>query len=500
MLDHKVNEEENLVQICLRILSLKEVITNRFEFLLPIFPLNTELFVLSHYFLNYILYEPSDKNVYLKKLSVLKQQITIEINKQDVLYSLEEAAFVLGCDLSIETMGNILWSSKNSTVMLELSEKTSSNLNINSIIPKTIRDKHNMILNHYFRYPKDEFVNKMNHLWMLTASNQLFTISAVLKLYFDSNNLQIVTWIRRENGKISLILDEMGNIDSYGTYFNLISHLPMEFPFTNTNISIFLFMPHFIIHFLNYFYGLNNFKLKDFNYAWLDDTYFFIFKDMQAKLIELSKMLSANKEKKESYAQVLAEYLTKLNYSEIVEIYRVNLQTSFKTVSRPDFEFTYCVVTIQLYEQVEDEFTEEKFLQYKLFIDKLRIDESLKLSIQKYDERLTEETTKKQSLSDIDKAKGAMVIHGSRNSNENSNLDETMNNPEALKFKAIEIIKKLFTKNFNPLLENEVPSEIRKTWISVVNSFIQKKNSVISTIIESHVGKLTRNSPEQVQL
>lgn len=383
-----------------------------------------------------------------------------------------------------------------------------------------------------------------------------------VKLYFEDSGLHLISFIRQTTDKTSIIINEFGEIDSYGENFFKMAGLEYDFCFTYSNISIFAFMPQMIIQFLNFFYGLENFKIQDFPYSSLDDTFFIVFKDMNPKILDLSKILKNAKDNKEVYAMELYKFLNGLEFDSIEKVYRVRLKSSHFVYKKAETCVKFWDLKFFDFIEVTDKFTIDHFNQQKCFLEKIKFDESLKVSIEKYNNRLMETQNDHASQQNVEEALiNSQAIHSNnhdegvipekkrrkskssgyekideeetesflhvrspqglgdedeedlrrnrrmshrRTANflakqEKAHIAEKNNELEVYKATAINIIRKLFTKNFNPLKDKEIPSGTRKKWIDSINNYIQKRNSIISTIVEYHIGELTRESAASIR-
>ncbi len=546
-----------LKKTCDNILQYKKSIKNLFSELEQIIKLNVELYQLSYYYHNHIIFEPMEARLYDKKITNLKQQISVEFRKENYLYPLDKNAFVISASFQAENIGHVIWASRNAKEILEIDEKLLRSLHINSIMPKVISNVHDDFLLQYLKVARSNLVNNYKDLWALTYKKKLLSMKMCVKLYFEDNGLHLISFIRQTTDKTSIIINEFGEVDSYGENFFKMAGLEYDFCFTYSNISIFAFMPQMIIQFLNFFYGLENFKIQDFPYSCLDDTFFIVFKDMNPKILDLSKILKNAKDNKEVYAMKLYKFLNSLEFETIEKVYRVRLKSNHFVYRKAETCVKFWDLKFVDFIDVTDKFTIDHFNQQKCFLEKIKFDESLKVSIEKYNNRLMEnqmDHPSQQNLDDI--MPNSQQIHGTSreeggvsdrrrhrsrtNGYEKVDEDETesflhMKSPQGLevdndeesrrdrrashrktatfltkqekahsadksneleihKATAINIIRKLFTKNFNPVKDKEVPSGTRKKWIDSINNYIQKRNSIISTIVEYHIGNLTRKS------
>ncbi len=552
-----------LKRVCDNILQYKQSIKDLFSDLEQIIRLNIELYQLSFYYHNHVIFEPMEAKLFDKKVTLLKQQISLEFGRDNFLYALDKNAFVVSASFQTENLGNVIWASRNAKEILEIDEKLLRSLHINTIMPKVISSIHDEFLIQYLNIAKSRIVNGYMELWALTYKKKLLSMKMCVKLYFEPAGLHLISFIRKTSDKNSLIINEYGEIDSFGENFNKMSNTDYDFGFTYSHISIFSFMPQMIIHFLNFFYGLEKFKIQDFPYTLLDDTFLMVFKDMGTKILDLSKVLKLHKDSKEAYAKALYNYLTELSFDNLEKVYRVRLKNNFFSYIKTEVSVKFWDLKIVDYIDVTDLFTAEHFNQQKCFLEKIKFDESLKVSIEKYNNRLMEHELEEQAESKREDTMNISQVHSPRvrddpkirNSRRSTNfniqmdfIDESENESffnkkhtlyqeehedsganrrsqrkitngrrstvkfiqkatektgnveknnelEVYKATAINIIRKLFTKNFNPLKEKEIPSGSRKRWIDSVNNYIQKRNSIISTIVDYHIGEFIRKHP-----
>jgi hypothetical protein len=543
-----------LRKVCDNILQYKKKIKNLFSDLEEIIKLNVELYQLSFYYHNHVIFEPMEAKLYDKKITMLKQQISIEFGRENFLYTIDKNAFVASVSFQTENIGHVIWASNNTKDILEIDEKLLRSLHINSIMPKVISNVHDDFLHQYLKVAKSNLINNYKDLWGLTYKKKLFSMKSCVKLYFEQTGLHLISFIKKSNDKTSLIINEYGEIDSFGEFFYTMTNIEYDFCFSNLNISIFCFMPQMIINFLSFYYDLENFKIQDFPYSALEDTFLMVFKDMGSKILDLSKILKLNSGNKEAYANDLYTYLSELKFENLEKVYRVRIKINYFSYQKSeagvklwDFKFTDFI-------DVTNKFKSEHFDQQKSFLEKIKFDESLRVSIEKYNNRLLEQQanhldlnnedelkktkfgkshsnndvrslTKRRSTKlsfnydkDIESETESLVteksgkneehernsknkrsqhlqkstgVFGLAQAERNANAEKG-NELEEYKATAINIIRKLFTKNFNPLKEKEQTTGSRKKWIDSINNYIQKRNSIISTIVEYHIGILNR--------
>ena len=371
-------------------MQFKKDIKNLFQSLDNIIKLNVEVYQFSFYYHNHVIFEPMEAKLYDKKVTMLKQQIIAEYSQESFLYPLEKNAFVLSSSFHPETMGSVIWSSRNAKDILEMDEKLLNSLHINSLMPKVVSSVHDDFIGHYLKTANSKLVNNYRDLWALTYKKKLLSVKSCLKLYMDDSSLNFISYIRKITDKVALIVDNFGEIDSFGENFFKMTGLEFDFCINYTNISIFTFMPQMIVQFLGHFYDLPDFRVNGFPYEFLDETFVVIFKEMNHKVLDLSKQLKAAKERKDEYALCLFQYLSGLEFTDIDKVYRVKLKTSRLSFEKADFVHSFWELKFMDYMDVTDKFTYEHYTQQRCFLEKIKIDRSMKQSIESYAERMAE--------------------------------------------------------------------------------------------------------------
>lgn len=380
-----------LKKVCDNILQFKQSIKNLFQGLEHIIKLNVELYQLSFYYHNHIIFEPMEAKLYDKKVTMLKQQIVIEYSQENYLYALDKSAFVLSTSFHSETMGNVLWSSRNAKDILEMDEKLLNSLHINSLMPRVVSSVHDEFIGHYLKTAKTQLVNYYRDLWALTYKKKLLSVKSCLKLYIEDSGLNFISYIKKTTDKIAMIIDDFGEIDSFGENFFKMTGLDYDFCINYTNISIFAYMPQLIVPFLAHFYGLPEFHMSRFPYDLLDETFVIVFKEMNHKLLDLSKLLKTCKDNKEDYAMHLYTYLIGLEFKEIEKVFRVRMRNSHQAFQKAELLNSFWELKFLEYMDVTDRFTFDHFMQQRCFLEKLKIDKQLKHSIETYPSRMAEQ-------------------------------------------------------------------------------------------------------------
>lgn len=145
--------------------------------------------------------------------------------------------------------------------MLHIDNVELSNLDIRSFIPGVIAKHHEFMFINFYKRGYSTFINKAQHLCSVDSNNMLFPSKLYVKIFFEEEKLSFITYIEKLRDHSLVLLDERGNLDSFGSKFSSTCGLNYDFPRNNKAVNIFLMMPQLIPIFLPYFYNLSSFKI-----------------------------------------------------------------------------------------------------------------------------------------------------------------------------------------------------------------------------------------------
>ena len=534
----------------------KKEIKTLFVDLEQIIKFNVELYTFSYYYHNYVVFEPMDARQFEKRVLLMAQQIYIEFGQEKYLYALDKNSFVISASFQLETLGQIVWGSNNTSKILEIDNKILRSMQINSFMPKGIAQAHDKFLVEYLRSGQPFKLNSYSDSWFVTYSKTLFSCKMCVKLYLEHSELQLISYVKRSNDKIGTILNDWGEIDNFGTTFKTLSGIDYGFCSTFPHISLFFFMPQLMVFFLSHFYQLDSFELNGFPYNSFNHAYFMVFEDIQLTLHDISKRLKGNRDNRDKYISELFTTLKQLSFEKLEKVYMVSFEINQKKVQRNGDNLTYWELNIVEYEDVKSTFTQRQFEAQFSLLEKINFTDKLKNSIEKYAERknqiknsgypldtqnnrsrlrtqnnndtqLLMEDEIEMSDSRAESKGGSIQSRRVESSRENSGsihnirqlsagkdykiprrlsirtpsrvvvpqVDEGF---EQNKAKAIDIIKTLYTKTFVPASKEQEMRQTKRRWVDSINNYIQKRNSIINTIVEDHVGELKRGSSQEV--
>ena len=394
---------KDLKILCHEILMLKKKVKLLFSGLNKIIKINKKLFNLSFYYKKYVLFEPFDVKKYRLAFTTLNAQFNLEMFNDRNLYFLDPNSFVLKASCHTENLGQILWVSKNGINVLEMDEKRLLSLTIDSIMPSEITKIHKHRVQDYLKYTKSTVINKINDFWIINSHSKLTTVRISAKVFFQVSGTSLFSYVKRVSENQPVFINMFGEVKEFGSYFSKMTALNFELVQICKHIPLFVFMPQLIVHFLNIFYEVPHFLLKDINKINLEFTHFIVFKNIGSKLIDFSKDLQSKHFTIENYVKCLYQFLHNFRFKDVQQVFRIKFNLNNRVVNAQKKSLSFWIMNILELEDVSDRFTERNFRANYWFIRKLNLDELTKHSIQTYPQRVSLDEANYEHLIQVEK-------------------------------------------------------------------------------------------------
>lgn len=168
---------------------------------------------------------------------------------------------VIQSDFNHYSIGKVSWISRNAYNLLHIEDIELSHLDVTAFIPKIIAKPHEIMFSNFYKRGASTFLNQLHHLFNVDMNNMLFPSKLYVRLFFEEDELSFITYIEKLTDQNLVLLDEWGNIDSFGSKFGAITGLNYDFPTENNTSSIFAMLPQLIPFFLPLFYNLRKFTI-----------------------------------------------------------------------------------------------------------------------------------------------------------------------------------------------------------------------------------------------
>ena len=538
-----ISAPKNLItkikNVCIDILDKKQEIDFLFEKLNSFFVYNIEMTKLNYYYQSYIIFGPVNSKLYEKNLSDVKNHMELECIKEKTLYSLDPNCLIISIYFEQSNLGFIAWMSNNTIKILEIEEKNVRLLKINEFMPQTISNIHDDLLKQFLNTAKSTLINEFRDIWVCNFNKKLFKAKISIKILMTSFGIQIVGFIRRESEKTMLLVNKDGEIDCFGVNFSTITNQIFNIPTKIPNISFLLFCPQMIPLFINNWYNLKSFELLNFKYKWLEDSFIFVYKDLQVVLENLSDILKSPKKNNYEYITALYNYLRSLEFDQIEKVFQISISfNEIKLLLKEQYN-NFWEFTIRNYKEVTGSFTIESFKQMNIFLDKMNLTRNMIYSIEKYEERkemfkekneVEEEVVvpiKKKMETNLNisndqnsimKSKNelnpntslvnkkigkSMVMEGKNDvqlqTMKNSQFQAKSNNKKQYpalndlkKKKKSSVIRSLFTRPMSKIVTVVKNHKARENWINLFNTYIHKRNNFINPNMKEQIGTVIR--------
>ena len=517
LLSEKVNEVKKISVQCRNIIKLKKEIKTLFKKISLITKENNVMTSLIEFYFNYVISEPEKAvkfDINKKNDSHLMKSLRFNTN-QSTLNLFDDNCFVLEVSMNSYSTGQIHRKKKNSTYLTSYEEKVLLSINVNTLMPKLISKNHNSFIRQYMIDRREKMVGNMNSLFILNSKQKLISTDILPKLIWKDNLISAITYFKLHTDKSRVVVTENGEVDSFGENFHKITGINYDNGFHLSNLSLFLMMPQLIVHFLPHFYGIQNFKLEDFDYDLLRNTYFIVFKDQTNKLMELCRILFEKEEGEDNffehindktnsthknlqqrmkYCSKLHKYLSELTFDMVKEIYLVKLEIIKAVSSKTDIRQEFWNLKILNYLNVTSEFRKDNFEAQFIFLSKINFNDELMYSLDRYQSRheknLNESTNENASIVRSKSKKNINALRDVINKKKIEKVEDAELMEDAMKRKATDIIKNLFAKNFDLPSKADKNSSFVTKMVRAINAHNSKKNSNIITFVNTHIEKL----------
>lgn len=361
-----------------------------FKELVDIFPCNPELELLVYTYNNFVTWEPIDRRMFKKRVKQLSKRAELMRRNPHYLDPFDENCCVIGISLSGEDHNSIILASNNTTRVFEADKALLKVVKLNHLMPHVIEKRHDAILTNYKHSQKSPYINNLTYAWGVSGRRKLFLFDVIIKILNNSAESILVSYVRAICYKKYLIVNAYGEIDTFGEYFNRMTKLDFDIYSSCPAISIFMFMPGLLLHFLPFLYDNDQFAVQGFNYQWLDTLYLFVYKDQTKLVRELSKILESRKGSREEYCNALFEVLSKISFAQIKRVFQVKVSIKEFRLQRHKPEIRFSEIMISDLYEVTEIFTTDHFSQSFIFLEKLNFTKLLRSSLASYIQRAEE--------------------------------------------------------------------------------------------------------------
>lgn len=518
LLSERINEVKKISIQCKNIIRLKKEIKTLLKSISSITKESNVMISLIEFYFVYVISEPEKAakfNPNKKQKTMVMKSFRLTAN-ESTLNLFDESCFVFEVSIDNYSLGQIIWVSKNSSFLTSYEEKKLCLSNINSLMPKLISKNHNSFIRQYTKDRREKIIGNLTPLFILNSKKKLISTDILPKLIWNDNVISVITYFKVSPDKSRVVVSENGEVDSFGENFHEISKIDYENGFHMSNLSLFLMMPQLIVYFLPYFYGIKDFIVDDFDYDLLKSTYFIVYKDLNNKLVELSRLLfEKKKERSDSifgllnshkdtsqtilkrsrdYCSKLYKYLSGLTFDMVKDVYHVKMDMNKSISSKADIKQEFWQLRILEYMNVTSQFKKEHFEAQFIFLNKINFDEELKYSLDGYASRHESSCSKSASEGNdliISRSKKDLCdLRDVINKKKIEKVEETELKQDEMKKKATDIIKNLFSKSSDLSSKTENGSPFVRKMIRAVNVHNSKKNSKLITFIKTHIEKV----------
>ena len=230
---------------------------------------------------------------------------------------------------------------------------------------------------------------------------------------------------------------------------------------------------------------------------------------MENIIKELSSMLDKATDSSR-YCLTIYETLSKIKYSKLLNIYKIRFGMRYLRFRSGEEDMGFWEFKLLNSTKLPEKFKEGYFKAQYFFLNKFKFDAAMFYSIERYLQRKEEEQFKesiKESDSAISEGLGSgesqkkrslrkkriLPIPDIKNNRKTFTRDKEDDEEidEEKKQKAMEIIKKLFVRKFQPGGDEKTFSKNKLRWIEIINKHMDRKNAVIDTFVDQHVEKLS---------
>ena len=526
LLSDSINEIKKISGHCRTILRLKKQIKNYLNKINSITKNNDVMTSLIEFYFNCVISEP-EKAIKMdqRKRSILEMKVFNSDKDTALLNLFDDNCFVFNVSINLQSAGQILWVSKNSSFLTNYDDKMLCSMNINSLMPKLIANNHTAFIKQYLKDCKNKMMGNLNKYCILDSKKKLLAADIIPKLIWNERMVTAISYFRIDADKSKVIVNGIGEIDSFGENFCTLSGLHYDIGFHMSNMSILLMMPQLLVLFLPNFYDLPNFLIEDFNYDLLKTTFFFVYKGLKNKLMELSRLLhglseefkddsfdllkrsdTITKDKKAQgkslYCSKLYNFLKALSFEEVEEVLMVNIDTRRSITTKAGIKQEFWLINVFDFTNVTSEFKKEHFDAQFTFLEKININEVLKYSLGRYHIRKEKNEPEKDIMSSTvfrnKSKKNIRALKEVINKKKNDKAEESELMEDEMKRKATDIIRNLFVKSFDLPTHETTKSPYVQMMVRAINTHNTKKNNNLIIVVNTQIEKLPSNFKEDL--
>jgi hypothetical protein len=123
------------------------------------------------------------------------------------------------------------------------------------------------------------------------------------------------------------------------------------------------------------------------------------YKDINNKIIELSKLLKNKSENNiKEYCYDLYQYLKDLKYEDIENVYQIDFSFKKNVYHKKGFDVIFWILEIKNFTKISnDEFTEQHYEAQRVFLNKIKFDEKMNYSLERYHQRHSDQESQNMS-------------------------------------------------------------------------------------------------------
>ena len=339
-----------------------------------ILPEAIELLQINRVFKNYIVFDPiglGELKRALNKATKLKEQLSRSPSYLDCTHPF---SCVVGVDINSQDFNQLVLSSSNFSQLFEASKAPPDFFNLKSIMPRPIAEFHDSFVEQFKSRQVINIIHQYQNYISLTPNRKSLGIKACVKMCLQEDHFYLVTFIRVVDYKQNLILNRLGEVDSFGETFASLTGVEHHFQVDNIVLPLFLFMPSLIPCFLEYFYELPDFWLPKFKMSWLQKCFFFVFKDQKRIVQRLSIELKKHRHSMRDYSNCLFDILSELRYQDVAEVFQLKLDFTEYQITKQSFQINLVELHLTDVKKVTKYANQNNFDACFSLVQKLRID------------------------------------------------------------------------------------------------------------------------------
>ena len=149
----------------------------------------------------------------------------------------DENSCVLQISPDFDSIGNILWASKNSDIIFGFSMNDFTSMNIMQLMPSYIGLFHSKILKNFYETCRERMTNNINHTFGQDMNGYLFSMNLSVKMIPGIVTYSMMGFIHQINTQDYMMLDSDGLILGVGIKVAEILQVSPKF-FLNYSINI----------------------------------------------------------------------------------------------------------------------------------------------------------------------------------------------------------------------------------------------------------------------